>query len=369
MKIAYVVHDYNNRAGHSRYVYELARRFAADHEVHVYANRIDGARDGRIRFHHVPAWRGNALAAVLSFVVPATLLVGRGFDVIHAQGLCGLRQHVVTAHMCLAGWHDAQRRFQGRLTWRQRLWRLLAQPLERLIFQARWSTRVIAVSAKAAADLHRHYGRSQGVSVIGLGVDWERFHPGVQGRDEIRRELRVNEREILALYVGDLQKGATAALRTLANVPGVRLAFVSPTPPGPWQVQAKTLGLTARVTFCPMTDRIERYYAAANVFFFPTYYDTFGLVIAEALACGLPVLTTRAAGAAELLTDGTDALLVVDPADTPALAAALARLASDPDLRKRLGAAGRQTIAGHTWDAVAAATLSVYEDIAWRGRR
>src|ERR1051326_7525213 len=65
LRIAYVVHDYHRYGGHSRYVAELACRFRRDHDVHVFTNTVDDAdRDG-ITFHHVPAWRRNALTTVL----------------------------------------------------------------------------------------------------------------------------------------------------------------------------------------------------------------------------------------------------------------------------------------------------------------
>ena len=86
MKIAFVVHDYRRREGHSRYVVELATRFAREHEVHVFANEIESGSDSRIHFHHVRAWRRSALTSILTFAVDATLKVRGKFDIIHNQG-------------------------------------------------------------------------------------------------------------------------------------------------------------------------------------------------------------------------------------------------------------------------------------------
>src|ERR1700683_5589365 len=107
LKIAYVVHDYHRSGGHSRYVAELATRYSAEHEVHVFANRIVDDGTPGIEFHHVPAWRANAFTTVLSFALPATLQVGGDFDVVHSQGFCGLLGNVFTAHMCNSAWHAA----------------------------------------------------------------------------------------------------------------------------------------------------------------------------------------------------------------------------------------------------------------------
>ena len=75
LRIAFVVHDYNRHMGQSRYVAELASRFKRRHEVHVFANTFEDPDPVGITYHHVPAWRANALATILSFVLPATALV------------------------------------------------------------------------------------------------------------------------------------------------------------------------------------------------------------------------------------------------------------------------------------------------------
>jgi UDP-glucose:(heptosyl)LPS alpha-1,3-glucosyltransferase len=115
-----------------------------------------------------------------------------------------------------------------------------------------------------------------------------------------------------------------------------------------------------RVIFHPHSRRVETFFAAADAFVFPTLYDSFGLVICEAMASGLPVVTSRAAGAAELITDGEDGLLTDQPWDADAIAAHLARLRDDPGLRERLSVAGRARIEPFTWDRTAEQTLAVY---------
>ena len=120
LRIAFVVHDYNRRYGHSRYVAELASRFKRDHEVHVFANTVEEPDPAGLTFHHVPASRRNVMTTLLSFALPATWMVGRRYDVIHAQGFCGFRQNVVTAHICQGAWLEAMERHAGRPGWRKR---------------------------------------------------------------------------------------------------------------------------------------------------------------------------------------------------------------------------------------------------------
>jgi glycosyltransferase involved in cell wall biosynthesis len=97
------------------------------------------------------------------------------------------------------------------------------------------------------------------------------------------------------------------------------------------------------------------------VFVMPSYYETFGISCLEAMAFGLPVVATRAGGLPEVVEDGVTGLLV-PPGDTHALAEAIGRLLRDPDLRRRLGEAGRERVlARFTAEHVVKEMIPVYE--------
>lgn len=362
LRIALVVHDYHRHGGHARYTAELATRFRRDHDVHVFANTVDDADTAGITFHHVRAWRRNALTSVLSFVVPGTLAVRGRFDVVHAQGLCGLRHNLVTAHFCQTAWFDALAREGVRLTWRQRAFQRLVTRLERRALCQPATRRVIAISRRVEGDLAGAYGRTAGVDVVYHGTDTANFHP--DNRDRFRAEVRaavgIPDDRFLALYAGDLKKGAAAAIRAAAAAPGVTLLLLSGSDPAPYRRLAEAEGASDRVVFHPHSKRVEAFFAAADCFVFPTVYDPFGLVITEAMAAGLPVVTSRMAGAAELITDGSDGLLTDRAWDVPAIAAHLGRLRDDRGLRERLGAAARARVEPLTWDRTAEETMAAY---------
>lgn len=360
MRIAFIVHDHHRTAGHSRYVYELAVRFASEHEVHVYANKISN-RDPRVKYHYVPALRFNALASVLTFILPATFLRLSKFDIVHAQGLCGLRQNVVTAHMCQAAWYEAQEKFMGQLTFRQKIFRALVLPLERKIFNQKRTKSVIAVSRRIKNDLATHYGRSEDVTLIHHGVDLLGFSPDnrIKWRLPTRAELGMSNDKFVALYVGDLQKGALTAIEAVSRVEGVRLVCVSASDPTGYKAFAEKMA-PGCVQFQRATNIIEKYYAAADALLFPTFYDAFGMVISEAMASGLPVITCAQAGAAELIDHGTDGVVIENSSDVNAFAKWLERLRSDVLLRDRMGAEARRKIEHYSWDDTAAETMRVY---------
>lgn len=364
MRIAFAVHDFDPGFGHGGYVHELARRFATEHDVHVFANRAGREPPPGVRVHRVPAWRANALSTVLSFPLPATAAVRGGFDVIHAQGLTTLRFDVVTAHICNQAWFAAQRRL-GVSSWRQRTFESVVTPLERALYRRTRRAWVIAVSDMLRRELASYYGRTERVEVVRHGVDLERFDPERRAREgrEVRARLGFGGSDRVALFVGDLRKGAAAALAALRRVPAARLLLVSRSDPAPWRERAAALGVLDRATFHPPVASIEPFYAAADLFLYPTPYDAFGLVVAEAMASGLPVVTTRRAGAAEIVRHGETGFLVDDPADEEGLAAAAGSLVADSALAKRVGAAARASLAAQGWDAVAARTLEVYRRV------
>jgi glycosyltransferase involved in cell wall biosynthesis len=110
---------------------------------------------------------------------------------------------------------------------------------------------------------------------------------------------------------------------------------------------------------------VQWYYAAADVYVGPSLEDTFAQPPAEAMACGLPVITSATNGTAEIMTDGVDGLIIQDPTDVVGLASRIRTLYNDPALRQRLGAQASQTSQAYTWDrngeqirAIFAETLS-----------
>lgn len=363
MRIAFVVHDYNRVLGQSRYVTELAERFARDHDVHVFANTFDG--DTRaITPHYVPAVRATALTTILTFYAAAAVRVGRAFDVVHGQGAVMPSADIITAHISNAQWHAARARSEGgRLSWKERMFAACVTPLERRTLASN-RTLVIAVSRALARDLEQTYGRQGETAVIHHGVDAAQFNAGVRGtlRDATRSELGLSTETVAHLFVGDLRKGFRQAMEGLVTAPGV-LFGVSRSEPASIMNAAAALGVADRVHVLPPTDRIERYYAAADIFVFPTPYDAFGMVITEALACGLPVIAATTAGAAELIEHGRTGLLLDDPTDVAALAAHMRRLGSDPAERRRMGEAAAAAMKKESWDSVAERTMVLYDRV------
>jgi UDP-glucose:(heptosyl)LPS alpha-1,3-glucosyltransferase len=361
VRLAMVVHDYGRAGGHSRYVTALASRFALEHDVHVFANRFGEPPPPGVHLHRVPAVRITALTTILSF--PAGL-VGRlrGFDVVHAQGFCAPHADVVTAHICNARWLEARQQSGSGALWRDGFFARPVVALERRVFTAP-RTRVIAVSDVVRRDIERLYDRHEPTTVIHHGVDLAQFNAGVRDRyrEATRHALGTDDDTTVLLYVGDLRKGARTLIHAAARVPRAVVLLVTRTDPAAWLAEAHATGLGGRVRAVAPTDQIECYYAAADIFVLPTPYDAFGMVVTEAMACALPVVTTRQAGASEVIADGRTGVVLDDAFDADALADALLRLVADPAARARIGAAAAVAMQEHSWDRVADRTMRVYE--------
>jgi len=241
-------------------------------------------------------------------------------------------------------------RFQSLWRWSPRHAVLLAA--ERRIFRDP-SQRVVCISNMVRAEIQRRYQvPDERVAVLHNGVDLERFHPrhrtGIGSR--LRRDLGAESTQNW-LFVGSgfARKGLDTALRTLArgDAGDLRLWVAGRDAPGPWRRLARRLGVANQVQFLGFRHDLEAVYAAADGLLLPTRYDAFGNACLEAAAAGLPVVTSGAAGAAEIFRPLGG--VVEDPEDVGGFAAELARLA-DPEVRAHRGAACRRAAEFFGWD-------------------
>lgn len=349
MTIALLVHDYHRAGGHSRYVAELATRWARDHKVHVFANTWEP--EPGVTFHQVPANRSNALALILTFRSNASRLLARmQFDIVHDQGLCIGQPNVITAHIVNRAWGQARPDAPAK----DRVFSTVIGGLEYLQYRRAGSAEVIAVSDRVRRDLESCYGFQGHLTVIHHGVDAAKFTPDTRNA-KLRNELGVPQGVPLYLFAGDFRKGVEPAIRALESG---HLVCVGSTVPEPYRTLAQQLGRSDRVHFRPATDTIEDYYAGADVLLLPTPYDAFGMVVLEAMAAGLPIVVSRNAGASELIEHGVNGFVLQDNRHLPALMQQAAQ--------STVGVAARQTALEHSWDRVAAETLAVYHRAAQR---
>jgi UDP-glucose:(heptosyl)LPS alpha-1,3-glucosyltransferase len=125
---------------------------------------------------------------------------------------------------------------------------------------------------------------------------------------------------------------------------------------------AQRLGLQENAIFCSFQEQMPPFYGAADIFVLPSYYDPFGNACLEAMACGLPVITTRETGVSELILHGRSGFIMDNPENTLALANWLEAL-EDPDLRRSIGAEAQEQVAFLTVERNVKQTILAYEKV------
>lgn len=356
MNLAYAVHRYDRTEGTGGYVVELVGRLAKRHDITVYAAAAPTPVPEGVRFVRVPALTARAYTTILTFP-PALAAVRRRHDVLHAQGWVAFDADVVTAHIVLGAWRDAARRAGVTAPPGERLLGGVIQGREAALL--RRARAVIAPSERARADIQRVAGRTDGVSVIPHGFDRDLALPP---RAEARTRLGLPPDAFVALYAGDVRKGLEPVLGALAACPGVHLLILSQSSRAGWMRLTGTIGLGERVRWAPPGTPAAVAFAAADVLAHPTIYDTFALVVAEALWVGVPAIVSREAGVAELVEHRRSAWVLEAPS-MEATAEALRTLQADAALRGSLATGGRAVAARWTWDRTAADTEALYEEL------
>ncbi|MHB8571670.1 MAG: glycosyltransferase family 4 protein [Candidatus Dormibacteria bacterium] len=374
MRLALVAHGAHPRGGMERYLFELARTLAGDHEVHLFGIDLDPCPG--VVPHLVEAPRRPVVARGLVFRtrVRRALAAAGPFDLVHSVGGAAPKADVVTLQYCQAAWDQvlAGLRAPGISARQRATWRLINRiqvGLERsTVVPAAAGGGLIAVSRRTAAEARRFY-RAEVARVIYNAVDGLVFAPlTAPGRRQLRASMGIDPQDLVVLFVGDYaRKRLDVVIRAVAQagaqVPALRLRVAGQSRlAGRYRELAAQLGVAGRVDFTGFLADPLAEYQAADVFCFPSAYEPFGMVIAEAMACGLPVVVSDTCGAAELIEGGVSGVVV--PGDDPgSYASELVRLAEDPGRRSRLGEAGRAAIRPHDWDHVHRETLEVYGEV------
>jgi glycosyltransferase involved in cell wall biosynthesis len=219
---------------------------------------------------------------------------------------------------------------------------------------------VVAVSEGIKQELIEIGVLANKILVILNGVDVDEFT--TERRSAI--EFGLPEQVTLALFAGDIRtnrKNLDTVLRGLVNVPDLHLVVVGNATRSPYPQMANQLGLGDRVHFLGFRRDIAEIMKAVDFFVFPSRYEPFGMVVSEAMATGLPVITSSVSGVAEIVTPESGFVLS-DTEDVVALTKALAKLASDRQLCLQMGEAARAIAEQHSWKSKAAKYVDLFEE-------
>lgn len=327
------------RGGAERYTFDLARSLATRGEnVSVLSSSFGSAPEGA-RCVTLQASSPTRLGAYRRFLDSLDEhLRTRQYDVIHAM-LPVRRCDIYHPHAGLA----AQALVRGHLKHRSRIEQAAAQLLNRLNRKRRAFATVerelltgpkppivLCLSEYVKRSVREYYSlNEERLVTLFNGIDITRFDSTLrpEARNDTRQRLGLADDRIIALIIAqDFQrKGLREAIAAISRVADERLTLVvvGKQNPAKYRAMAHSLGISQRVIFAGPTSAPYDFYQAADFFVLPTRHDPCSLVVLEALAMGLPVISTRHNGACEIMTDGQEGFVLPDAGNVDALATAM----------------------------------------------
>ncbi len=360
MKIALVIERFDRRlGGAAQWTHQLAQWLLLQGcQVHILAREFGTAELSlAIEPHFLPGGRSPfSFAVAVEHVLPKI-----SPDITHDMG-ASWSGNVFQPHYG-SKFANRERNNARRPKWQQGIRKQVIRQLPRYQHIDQFVARqyashqriYVALSKMVACDFQRYHGVPPHlIQVVRNGVDTERFSPKscAQHRSRIRTDLKISDHEVVLLFVAhNFQlKGLPNLLRShrtlIQQGYPVRLVVCGgrplrePSPKTDFDESVLMLG--------PVEDTVP-FYAAADICVHPTYYDACSLVVLEAMACGLPTVTTRWNGAAELIANGREGFVIPNANDTDLLVQHLMTLV-DPDYRKTMGLEARQLMENHSMD-------------------
>ena len=327
-----------------------------------------------LNFFEFSATRFGFFPEMLIFSLRAMRILGkmvprRAFDVFHdvqslGYGLLLLKQFrrplVTTVHHPLT--IDFQHSLEQDRNFKEKYYTVVFYPLGMQRRVIRRCDRVLTSSGETAREIQRAFGVAGGkIRNVANGLDTDFFRPQ-------KGQSRLPDRLLFVGNTDDPKKGVRYLLRAMAYLPEkVNLTIVDYGAPlktyAPDLVQK--MGLTGRVTFTGKIsgEELRRQYASARVTVVPSLYEGFGLPAAESMACGTPVVATRAGALPEVMGEDGAGILV-PPRDPSALARGIGQILEDNPERERMARAGRKRVESlFSWRSVAERTVEVYKEL------
>lgn len=333
-KIALAMEKFSHYAGGAEsYAVSLAAFLIENGwEVHLFGETWDGEPEAAV-FHkitipkYLPAW----LKMVLFALNHKKAVKNQDFDVIMGFGNT-LYMNVYQSHggvhwlstkMKVCSEKSKIKRAIKRLIIILSLKQWMRAWIESAPFRLDPRPRIVAISQMIKKDMESFF-RVKGteIEVVYNGVDTSRYNQNLRYelRGPLRKQLGIKEDEVVFLFISyDLKKKgiellveAASQLKKTGNA-NFKVMVIGGLPYTGLSRQIKVLNVEDKIFFTGPVRSTDEYYANSDVFVLPTYYDACSLVVIEAMACGLPSITTKANGAAGIITDGKDGYIIPYP--------------------------------------------------------
>jgi len=351
------------------FIHQLAE---SGHEVHIFANQWAPSTHNNIHHHFVSTLNLNAFFRTLSFSRNVAKKIRKqNFDIIQSHEKTWLQDVYRAGDGCHIKWLK-QRGTNFSLLAKFFLYlnpfHQLILKLEKFIFESGKCKKIVAISQMVKENILENYQcPPENISVVYNGVDLKRFHPNnkITYRNLIRQQMGIPENSILILFVGSgfERKGLNFLLQSLEYLEKKdwRLLIMGKGNFKKFFKYAPKNKLTQIIAKEP-EPKIEKYYGAADLFILPSIYEPFGNANLEALATGLPVITTKFCGAANIIQSKHNGLVIKDPYNPKEIAEKINYL-FDPSIQETMGINARKLAEQFSTERNNREMLKIYEKI------
>lgn len=369
MKLCVVTHSLIKGDGQGRVNYEIvAEALRQGHQVTILASQLDQklAQDRRLDWVYIPVKNfPTELIRNIAFSWQSAKWLKKNrsqFDLIKINGaITSASAELNAVHFVHSSWlkspvHTWQQRkdFYGLYQW---LYTFLNAFWEKQAFAR--AKAIVAVSQKVKQELLDIGVSGDRVEVITNGVNLQEFAPGTSDR----AGLGLPNNVVLALFAGDIRtprKNLDTVLQAISQVSNLHLAVAGDTKDSPYPQLAEKFGISGRVHFLGYRRDMSDLMKAVDLFIFPSRYEACSLVLLEAMASGIPVITAQTSGGAELVSPECGFVLS-DPNDLTPLTQVLKQLTKTPELRKKMGLQARQIAEQNSWMQMANKYIELFK--------
>lgn len=373
MKIGIGIDGLHRYGGTGRSVYELAEYLGRWHDVTIFTTYAELQGQESFKTEIISIWPNVPYINKLIFAWKVSQTKKTfNLDILNVHGSNGLWQDVVTVHSIHKKWFlyslGQLRRFSS--PW----WKKILNPIhyvtiliETIQYSFGLHRKIIVISKQEKKDLLTHFRlHADQVEVVPHGVNTREFAPAENSlvSRQVRSSLKLQDEDFVMVFAAHefRRKGLAIIMQAMARLKdtAIHLLVIGQDDPVDFQKEAVDLGIEGNTHFLGRQKNISTFYHAADAFVFPTSYEAFGLVITEAMSCGLPVIVPANAGAAELIHDGVDGLLLNRWDNVDQLVEKISLLRSDPKVRQSIGKAARRNTESYSWEQAARKTEEVF---------
>lgn len=370
MKIAIIRKKYTFHGGSESFSQNYIRKLAEEgHEIHIFAISWDASEPlENIYFHKVPAITFNSFLRDFTFPLSTyRILRHANFNIVQSHDRTFYQDIYRAGDGCHIEWLKQRWRrigILGKLSIILNPYHWLILAIERMIFKGHRFKKVVAISELVKRNIIENYRvDKRDIEVIYNAVDLERFNPENRKlyREEMRRHFSIKKEEFVVLFVGSgfERKGVEYLLRAVELIPEpITVMIVGKGS----EKRMRRFIKKQRVIFCGPQKEIHKYYAVSDIFAFPTIYEPFGNVHLEALASGLPVITTKLSGASEIMRDGVQGFVINQPEDIETIAEKILFLMVR-DENQRMGSEARRLAENFSFKTYIDKMIKLYQDV------